>query len=351
MSVSRVTHVSRARDRGVQAVTILDVAVAAGTSPATVSRVLNGRRSAADDVSERVRAAARSLGYSPNIAAQSLRQARVPLIGMLVSDLLVEPLVASVRAAQMRAQQRGYSTIIVDAQSSEDVAVDHLHQLLAQRIAGLLIVGPSTVPLEHLQGAATAGVVIAPDAAWAGRLDGERRSTEQHAIDDAVSQLVASGHRWIAPFGLPGRGTSPAESVFDVRTRLLASAAEWYGCRFEATAGTRDIAEMTGLARRLVSSGERGAIFSLSHLDLAPTLSALRDAGANVPADVSLITFGDSAWAQAWTPPISVIARDMAAEAERFVDGIVALIEGSGDVPFTFSRAEFIARASTPLGT
>ena len=48
-----------------RAVTIDDVARAAGVSPATVSRVLNGTREVSSDRAERVRAAVAELGYQP----------------------------------------------------------------------------------------------------------------------------------------------------------------------------------------------------------------------------------------------------------------------------------------------
>ncbi len=53
------------------AVTIKDVAKAAGTSISTVSKVINGHYSISEATAERVRAVMRELGYYPSASAQS----------------------------------------------------------------------------------------------------------------------------------------------------------------------------------------------------------------------------------------------------------------------------------------
>ena len=51
--------------------TMRDVAALAGVSVKTVSRVINDQPGAGSEVTERVREAARSLGYRPNLSASS----------------------------------------------------------------------------------------------------------------------------------------------------------------------------------------------------------------------------------------------------------------------------------------
>src|SRR5579859_5014537 len=56
-----------------QAVTIADVAKAAGVSVPTVSRILNNKEYVAEETRERVNETIRQLGYVPHIQAQRLR--------------------------------------------------------------------------------------------------------------------------------------------------------------------------------------------------------------------------------------------------------------------------------------
>ncbi|MFL6075783.1 MAG: LacI family DNA-binding transcriptional regulator, partial [Mycobacteriales bacterium] len=67
--------------------TIRDVAKRAGVSVATVSKVINGRYGVAAETIARVQAAIEELGYEASLVAQSLRNHRTNVIGILVADL------------------------------------------------------------------------------------------------------------------------------------------------------------------------------------------------------------------------------------------------------------------------
>ena len=66
--------------------TIREVADAAGVSRSTASRALSGNGYAAPGVRERVRAAAKELGYVVDVTARSLKQRTSRSVGVLVSD-------------------------------------------------------------------------------------------------------------------------------------------------------------------------------------------------------------------------------------------------------------------------
>jgi LacI family transcriptional regulator, galactose operon repressor len=68
-------------------VTIRDVAARAGVSVATVSKVLNGRWGVAAATSARVQEVIDELGYEASLVAQSLRNHRTNVLGILVADL------------------------------------------------------------------------------------------------------------------------------------------------------------------------------------------------------------------------------------------------------------------------
>lgn len=68
--------------------TLHHVARAAGVSLATASRVLNGStRKVADSYRERVEAAARELGYTPNLSAQATARGTSNTVALLVADI------------------------------------------------------------------------------------------------------------------------------------------------------------------------------------------------------------------------------------------------------------------------
>ena len=68
---------------------IREVAELAGVGIASVSRVLSGQPGASAQMAERVLAAARRLGYTPNATAQNLRRRTTRSIGF-VDDIWVQ---------------------------------------------------------------------------------------------------------------------------------------------------------------------------------------------------------------------------------------------------------------------
>jgi len=70
-----------------QAVTIQDVAKAAGVSVSTVSRVLNGKVDVSSVTQEHIEETIQQLGYTSNLAARSMRSKRNHLVGLIMPDI------------------------------------------------------------------------------------------------------------------------------------------------------------------------------------------------------------------------------------------------------------------------
>lgn len=98
------------------AVTLRDVAHAAGVSLATASRVLNGSaRTPREDVTARVKATATSLGYVANAQAQSLATSVTGLIGLVVHDI-ADPYFAGIaRGFQQTVRAHGKTVLLAAA--------------------------------------------------------------------------------------------------------------------------------------------------------------------------------------------------------------------------------------------
>src|SRR5437870_9297760 len=67
--------------------TITDVARLCGVTPATVSRVLNGKKkfSTSESTREKILATAQKLGYVPDLAARNLNRRSTHIIGLFAS--------------------------------------------------------------------------------------------------------------------------------------------------------------------------------------------------------------------------------------------------------------------------
>ena len=116
--------------------TISDVAAAAGVSPMTVSRVINGEANVRAATRDLVNVAIQQLGYAPNRAARSLAGAEELRIGLLYSNpsaaYLSEFLVGGLEQAS-----RGNLQLIVEQCEIDDhevKAAEHLVRIEPRRI-------------------------------------------------------------------------------------------------------------------------------------------------------------------------------------------------------------------------
>jgi DNA-binding LacI/PurR family transcriptional regulator len=124
-------------------ITIDVVAAEAGVSASTVSHVLNGRAATArisQATSERVKNAARRLGYTPNHAARSLRRQRTGIIAVLAWRLS-SPFFADIATGVRNiAQQHGCQVGVIDAGATDrEVEVRALESLRTGICDGVIV--------------------------------------------------------------------------------------------------------------------------------------------------------------------------------------------------------------------
>src|SRR5688500_1866873 len=208
-------------------ITIGVVATEAGVSASTVSHVLNGRADTARisrSTSERVRAAAQRLGYTPNHAARSLRRQRTGIITVLAWRLS-SPFFADIATGVRNvAQQHGFQVGVIDAGALDrEVEARALASLRTGICDGVVVAtgthsrrGPATDALLELAESGTPVSLVldrSPDPAVPAidvdHLGGSYLATKH---------LLGLGHRRIAHFTFadtplePDAAGSPARS-------------------------------------------------------------------------------------------------------------------------------------------
>ena len=129
------------RSRATGRVTLADVAALAKVSPITVSRALRGERAVASDLTERVKAAADKLGYTPDPAARALASRHSDHVAVLIPMLSNNLFVDVLESIQKTLRQAGYQTLIgithYDTREEEQL----LREQLQHRPAGILVTG------------------------------------------------------------------------------------------------------------------------------------------------------------------------------------------------------------------
>lgn len=126
-----------------------DVALRAGVSAQTVSRVLRQSPRVAPATAARVREAMRELGYHGNEAAGALKRGQTRTLGLLL-PFLGMPFWAEVASgAEEMAYAHGYSLLLCNSSGSLQKEADNLALLLSHRVAGIVYATPRCRPRQH----------------------------------------------------------------------------------------------------------------------------------------------------------------------------------------------------------
>lgn len=301
--------------------TAKDVARASGVSQTTVSFVLNGAAGhVSQETRERVRQAARELGYVPNGSAQALRKGASRIVLLNIEGIPT--------GSSLGNYIRGLD--------SELAA--HQHVLLV--LHGHL----SSQALTDVAQAVSARAVI--DLGDAGRADAiVTDETSLHAFsaqaDVPVRYLVERGHRHIATV-MPD--TPVLQALAGLRERLIRQAAHTAGlagCPTLVLPCGLDAAEEQLRAFR-AQHPEVTAVLAYND-DLAlVTLAAMRHIGLRAPQDLAVIGFDDTPHGALFSPALTTVHID--AEALGRIAARSALGLPAGDT--TPEPAQVIVRES-----
>ncbi len=185
--------------------TIYDVAALAGVSPATVSRVLNGRAVSADK--ERlVTEAARTLNYTPNRVARNLRRQLSEVVALIIPDIENPFFTSLARGVADTAQEAGYSVVLCNTDGDVEKEEHFLDIALSENMAGVVVApAASTIAVGALLERGRA--VVAVDRPIPGE------DVDSVVIDNVGAGRVATRALWDAGFRDIACITGPAEVV------------------------------------------------------------------------------------------------------------------------------------------
>lgn len=120
---------------------VKDIAELAGTSVATVSRVINQNGRFSKETEQRVKSIMEEYGYQPNQLARGLRVSRTQVIGILVPDLMNEFFASIVKEVQKTLLEKKYMTLICSTNENVMEAQDQIRMLLGQKVDGIIYIG------------------------------------------------------------------------------------------------------------------------------------------------------------------------------------------------------------------
>ena len=304
--------------------TIRDVAARAGVSVATVSKVINNRYGVASGTSARVQAVIDELGYEASLVAQSLRNHRTNVIGILVADL--EPFSTELlKGAADAIRGSGFELVVYSAggHSGDRVGWErrYLSRLSGTLIDGAILVTPTVVDVNY--GAPI--VAIDPHTGQSGLPTVD--SDNFRGAQLATGHLLSLGHRRIGM--LTGR---PDLESAQLRERGYREALQAAGADVDESlirCGDYDPEVSLEQARLLLTApSPPTAVFAANDMSAIATIEVATELGLRVPADLSVVGFDNIPESALCAPPLTTVEQPIRKMGERSIELLLSLIRG-----------------------
>lgn len=308
----------RAGRRAKGAPTIADVARAAECSPMTVSRVINGETSVREETRQAVLAAIRDLDYQPNTAARRLAGADQPRIALLYANPSASYLSELLMGGLEQASRSDVHLVVERCEFDKD-EFNVVRRLANGGIEGLLLPSPlcdEQALLDHLNELGVCAVAIGsgkgPENHSAVMID------EYQAAFDMTEHIIRLGHKRIgfiignphqtaSALRLEGFQDAMAKHGLDVPQSCLAQGLFSYRSGLDA-------------ANRLLTQAEPpSAIFASNDDMAAATVAVAHRLHLDVPVDLSVCGFDDTAIATTIWPELTTVRQPIGEMSRRAV--------------------------------
>lgn len=343
-TVSRPTRPRATRRPPAGPVTLDQVAQAAGVSPSTVSRILNGTASVSDDKRQAVEQAIAQLGFVPNPVARGLAGGRTLSVGV-VTQAIDSPFYGmALRGVEDALDQAGYSPLFVSGHWNAVGEARCVDMLRARRVDGIILLD------GRLNDAALRALAKALPVVVTGRA---LKAPNLHALQFdnftgarlATEHLLQLGHQRIAFIA-----GDPAHPDALERERGYRAALEAAGLAFDpalVVPGLFNEAGGLAAAEHLLESRQRfSALFAANdQMALGASLALYRQ-GLRVPQDVSIVGFDDLPAARHTLPPLTTVHQPAYEMGQLAAQAMLQMLQGERPTA-TMPQPRLVVREST----
>lgn len=321
-----------------------DVAVLAGVSHQTVSRVLNNAAGVRPEVRLRVQDAIAQVGYRRNVAARMLASRRSGVVGLVAYDVAQFGPASVALGIQTAARDTSYevSTVAL-TEISVQAFQAAVERLLEQSVEALIVLVRSRRVLELTHTLDIGIPILAVDGdpldlpltVGVDQVEGARLATRH---------LVELGHRHIVHLGGPADSSESAARRHGWRLELRKA-----GLGAPRMRLTGDWSARSGFQAGLsvVEEPDVTAVFAANDQMALGLIHALRESGRSVPGDVSVVGFDDLPEAAYFSPPLTTVRQDFIELGRRAVCLIERVLSGEPTASEPLVPPQLVIRSST----
>ncbi|WP_063655541.1 HTH-type transcriptional repressor PurR [Candidatus Arsenophonus triatominarum] len=288
--------------------TIKDVAKLAGVSTTTVSHVINNTRFVAEETKTIVKAAIKTLNYSPSAVARSLKVNHTKSIGLLATSNEAPYFAEVIESVENNCFSQGYTLILCNSHNNLNKQQAYLQMLAQKRVDGLLVMC-SEYPNQLLQMLEEYRNIPMVVMDW-GQAHGYFTDV---IIDNAVyggylagRYLIERGHRDLGIISGPSKrntGNGRRQGFLNaMKEANIQPHNEWIvEGDFEPASGYEAMKQI------LSHQQKPTAIFCGGDIMAMGAISAANELGIRVPQDISIIGYDNVRNARFFTPALTTI--------------------------------------------
>ncbi|MCW2811145.1 MAG: Transcriptional regulator, LacI family [Friedmanniella sp.] len=306
--------------------TVHDVAQLAGVSAGTVSKALNGRGQLREETRKRVQVAAEQLGFRANRLAKGLIEGRTYTVGVLTSDSFGRFTMPLMNGIEDSLGAGSVSTLLCDSRGDPLRERHYLAELLGRRVDGIFVTGRRADPRPSL-GPLPVPVVYAMSRSE-DPLDLSIVYDDVQGAGLATSHLLAVGRKRIAYVSGPARHLSTRLRQEGTERTLLAAGLSLPPAR--VLLGEWSESWGRSAAHLLLGSAERvDGIVCGSDQIARGVADELREAGVDVPGEVSLVGFDNwDVMVEASRPQLTTVEPNLKKLGQLAANRLLHAIDG-----------------------
>lgn len=329
--------------------TIKDLSAQTGYSVGTISRVLNNQPNVSQKARDTILRAAEECGFQLNANAKQLKQQHSNSILVLVKGAHNKVFALLVESIQDRIAQTSYSLIVDYMDESENEVLRALQLCREKKPLGILFLGGDRENfLADFQRIQMPCVLVTNDAAnFPFPNLSSVSSDDKLAGKIAIEHLIALGHKKIALIA----GDHTRSDIGRLRYEGAMEAFRERGIAFDPEQDCETIRytcqDGYDAARRLLERGrEFTAVFAMSDVMAVGAIRALKDAGKNVPEDISVVGFDGLELGEYTIPRLASVSQNLKGLADRSFTMLLDNIESRSGARYEVLPVSLLDRES-----
>ena len=308
--------------------TLHDIARELKISASTVSRALSDHPDINDETKKKVKRLAKKMEYSPNPIAQSLKNNRTMVIGVIVPEIEHDFFASAINGIEEVAYHAGYTIIVSQSNESFEREVINTNALIRQRVAGVVAsISQSTKSGEHFNNMINKGVpLVFFDRAC------DDVNTSKVIIDDkqsafqAVSYLIEKGYKKIVHFAGP-KELEICKRRLNGYKEGLKKAKIPFKKEFVSFGGLHEVDGYNAMDNLIKKEIIPDAIFAVNDPVAIGAFQRIKEAGLKIPGQIGIVGFSNNKITSLVDPPLTTVDQPAFEMGKTAAEILIEMIE------------------------